>query len=349
MIIRNTTKIDWSAISGASVPDWQQRKSKGDVFFANAGASVVDLDDGVGLIEFHTKANALNDEVCEVIVHACERGSEAFRALVIGNSGKHFSVGANLAMILEVARDKNWDRMEKTIRNLQRATMTIKYSRLPVVAAPFSSALGGGCEICLHSALVVAAKKTHMGLVEAGVGLVPSGGGTKELGLRAIDKALVEQEGLLEPVARVMEYIFAAKVSADGEEARTLFLTPRDGVVEVDDSPIGVAKAAAVQLAILGYTPGAPRTDIPVIGGGGLRHLLDTVGGLLDKGTITPHDAVIAGHIATILCGGNGPAAISDEEHFLSLEREAFLSLLGTAGTQQRIEYLLTHNAPLHN
>jgi 3-hydroxyacyl-CoA dehydrogenase len=345
-----TISIDWPPINTDLVASaWVQIRAKGKVYLENEGATITDLGEGIGLIEFHTKANALNDEICDIIVHACEEGSQRFGALVIGNTGKHFSAGANLAMILEAARNKDWSKLEATIRNLQRATMSLKYCRIPVVAAPFSNALGGGCEVCLHSSLVIAAKDTHMGLVEAGVGLVPAGGGTKELGLRALDKG-VFQGG--EPQLRletVLNQILTAKVSKDGEEARTLFLSPADGVAQSPGPPLGIARQAALLLMSKEYLVDRPRTDIPVLGISGVHYFQEKIGAMLDKGAITAHDALIGGRIARILCGGEGAPGTASEQHFLDLERESFLFLLGTAATQERIEYLLTHNAPLHN
>jgi len=347
---RKTITLDWDFIDpGKPDPEWEQVRAKGKVFMDNEGATIVDLGDGVGLIEFHTKANALNDDICDIIVHACEEGSKRFGALVIGNTGKHFSAGANLAMILETARNKDWGKLEGTIRNLQRATMSLKYCRIPVVAAPFSNALGGGCEVCLHSSLVITAKDTHMGLVEAGVGLVPSGGGTKELGLRALDKSVGQGREPLLWLEPVLTQILSAKVSKDGEEARNLFLTPSDGVAKSSGPPLGIARQAAILLMSTAYVADQPRTDIPVLGGSGLRYLQEKIGTLLDKGIITAHDALIGERIARILCGGDGAAGIASEQHFLDLESESFLFLLGTTSTQERIEYLLTHNAPLHN
>ena len=347
---RKTITIDWPAIDTDRVAaDWMSVRAAGKVYQENDSATVTHLGEGIGLIEFHTKANALNNEICDTIVHACEEGSKRFGALVIGNTGKHFSAGANLAMILETARNKDWKKIEATIRNLQRATMSIKYCGIPVVAAPFSSALGGGCEICLHSTLVVAARDTHMGLVEAGVGLVPSGGGTKELGLRAIDKGVWqggESLGWLEPV---LEQILTARVAKTGEEARSLFLTPADGVAKADGPPLGVARHAALLLMADGYSAPPQRTNIPVLGISALRYFREKIEALRDKRTITTHDALIGGQIARILCGGDGPAGTSNEQHFLDLECESFLFLLGTAPTQQRIQHLLTYNAALHN
>ena len=346
---QKTITIDWNSIDpGKPDPDWDTVRAKGKVYLENEGATIVDLGDRVGLIEFHTKANALNDDICDIIVHACEEGSKRFGALVIGNTGRHFSAGANLAMILETARNKDWGKLEGTIRNLQRATMSLKYCRIPVIAAPFSSALGGGCEICLHSSLVIAAKDTHMGLVEAGVGLVPSGGGTKERGLRALDKG-VGQGGELLQLEPVLNEILTAKVSKDGEEARSLFLTPSDGVAKLSGPPLGIARQAAILLMSAAYVADQPRTDIPVLGAPGLRYFREKIGALLDKSAITAHDALIGERIARILCGGDGVSGIASEQHFLDLESESFLFLLGTVATQERIEYLLTHNAPLHN
>jgi len=342
--------IDWGFIDPVgSAPDWESIRAKGKLYLENEGATIVDLGDGIGLIEFHTKANALNDDICDIIVQACEEGGKRFGALVIGNTGRHFSAGANLAMILESTRNKEWGKLEGTIRKLQTATMSLKYCRIPVVAAPFSNALGGGCEICLHSSVVIAAKDTHMGLVEAGVGLVPSGGGTKELGLRALDKGAWNGGDPLRRLEPVLNQILSARVSKDGEEARALFLTPADGVAQSSGPPLGIARRAALILMSKDYVADQPRTDIPVLGTTGLHYFEEKIGTLLEKGVITTHDALIGERIARILCGGHGPARTASEQHFLDLEREAFLFLLGTAPTQERIENLLTHNAPLHN
>jgi 3-hydroxyacyl-CoA dehydrogenase len=347
---QTTTTIDWHSIDPApSTPQWEPIKAKGKVYLENEAATIVDLGDGIGLIEFHTKANALNDDICDIIVHATEEGAKRFGALIVGNSGRHFSAGANLAMILESTRNKDWARLEGTIRKLQMATMSLKYCRIPVVAAPFSNALGGGCEICLHSTLVIAAKDTHMGLVEAGVGLVPSGGGTKELGLRALDKATLEGSAPAQRLEPVLNHILRAKVSKDGEEARALFLTPADGVANLSGPPLISARQAALILMSKAYVADQPRTDLPVLGTAGINYFQEKINGLQQNGAITAHDALIGEQITRILCGGHGPARTASEQHFLDLEREAFLFLLGTAPTQERIDYLLKNNAPLHN
>lgn len=328
--------------------DLNQIRSTRKAYLENDGATILDAGDGIGIIEFHTKANALNDDISEIIVNGCEKGSKEFRALIIGNTGKHFSAGANLALILETARSGKWEAVEKTILNLQRATMALKLSRIPVVAAPFSSALGGGCEVCLHSAFVVASNETHMGLVETGVGLIPAGGGTKELTVRAFDKAVEGGPAVEHLLMQVAENILKAKVSHNGEEARDIFLTTEDLVVQTIVSATGVAKIAAIDIST-DYIPKEMRDDIPVLGRAAFRGFDDKIGAAVELKEMTAHDAVIAGHIANIICGGNTGGGYASEQHFLDLERQAFLSLLGTAQTQERIAYLLANNRPLHN
>ena len=341
--------MDLSELSQDGIAiDLEKIKSTGKIYLENNSATILDAGDGIGIIEFHTKANALNDEISEIIINGCEKGSKEFRGLVIGNRGKHFSAGANLALILETARSGKWDVIENTILNLQHATMSLKLSPVPVVAAPFSSALGGGCEVCLHSAFVVASGETHMGLVEAGVGLIPAGGGTKELTVRAFDKASkagIPPEQLLMQVA---ENILKAKVSHNGEEAKNIFLNEDDLVVPTPVSPTGIAKIAAMLISE-DYSARKMRTDIPVLGRNAFAAFDEKIASGIESKTITIHDAVIAGHIANVMCGGERACGFSSEQHFLDLERQSFLSLLGTIRTQERIAYLLANNKPLHN
>ncbi len=325
-------------------------KLNGKVFRENMGASIIDIGDRIGLVEFHTKANSLTNEVCEILLFASEKGAAHFDALVIGNRGKHFSAGANLLLVLDAARNNKWTFLDQTIRMLQATSMTLKYGPLPVVAAPFSNALGGGCEICLHSARVVLANETYMGLVETSVGLIPAGGGTKELGLRAQHSAVKQGDvHLLSALQKVFEAITRAKVSRTGAEAKELFLAGTDIVVPNREGPIGIAKQVALELVHSGYRNSTPRTDLAMIGAKGIRIFKSQIDQLLDSMAITEHDAVIALHVATILCGGDHPAGTATEQHFLNLEREAFLSLLGTQKTQERIEFLLKNNKPLRN
>jgi 3-hydroxyacyl-CoA dehydrogenase len=330
--------------------DLEELKRNGKIVMENAGASLLDLGDRIGLIEFHTKANSLNNEVCEIILNACATGAKYFDALVIGNRGKHFSAGADLSFLLDAARTGKWALIDKTIGVLQSVSMAIKYGPLPVVAAPFSNALGGGCEVCLHSAKVVAADATYMGLVETGVGLAPAGGGTKELGLRAQDRAAREgMQDRMPALEEVFKLIVAAKVSRNGKEARQLFLNDTDIVTTAQEGPIGIAKRTARELVCIGYQNDNARTDIQVIGKKGILAFQFQIEQMRDEKVISDHDAVIGMHVATILCGGNQSAGTADEQHFLDLEREAFISLLGTEKTQERIEYLLRYNKPLRN
>jgi 3-hydroxyacyl-CoA dehydrogenase len=343
---RKIKTVEWTLIdTDQTLSEWEPIKAKSKLYLANDGATVTDLGEGVGLIEFHTKANALNDDICDMVIETCEQGGRRFGALVVGNTGKHFSAGANLGMILELATNKRWDWLERTIRNLQKATMSLKGCRVPVVAAPFSNALGGGCEICLHSALVIAGKDTHMGLVEAGVGLVPAGGGTKELALRAFDKGVSQGGEPLDRLETVLHQILTARVSKDGEEARSLFLTPMDGVARSPGPPLGIARRAALSLMSGDYLVEEPRTDVPVMGLPGLRHLRENIDSARDRNALSAHDAIVAAQVARILCGGDGPPGTAGEQHFLDLERESFLYLAGTETTQQRIQDLLTHKA----
>ena len=330
--------------------DLDELKRNGKIFRENRCATILDIGDRIGLVEFHTKANSLNDEVCDMLMIASEEGPVAFDALVIGNRGKHFSAGANLAFVLETAREKKWAVLDQTIRKLQAASMTLKYGPLPVVAAPFSNALGGGCEVCLHSAGVVIATGTNIGLVETGVGLIPAGGGTKELGLRAQQQAAASGlTDLLPSLQKVFETIVSAKLTIAGVGPKEPFLDEKTIVVGSPGSPIGIAKEAALNLVHSGYSNGKLRMDIPVVGSKGVRAFQTQIDKMCDVIAITEHDAVIALKVATILCGGDQPAGVASEQHFLDLEREAFLSLLATKKTQERIAFLLENNKPLRN
>ena len=330
--------------------DIEELKRNGNLFRENAGASIIDIGDRVALVEFHTKANSLSDDITEMLFDAVKEGVEKFDAIVIGNRGRHFSAGANLPMLLESARTGKYKEIEQTMRRLQDMNMMLKYGPVPVVSAPFNNALGGGAEIVLHSSRVVAAEDLHLGLVEAGVGLIPAGGGTKELRLRALTNfADNGSSDLISALQNVFKLIFSAKVSKNGEEAKRLFLSTSDIVTNSIQSPIELAKQAALELVQGGYHNSGSKTDIPVPGKTGIGIFQNQIGYMLDSKTITEHDAIIAQHIATILCGGDVMSGIATEHQFLDLEREAFISLLGTQKTQERIEYLLKNNKPLHN
>jgi len=330
--------------------DIEELKRKGKVFRENAGASVIDIGDKIALVEFHTKANSLNADITDMLSAAVQEGVEKFDAIVIGNRGRHFSAGANLSMLLDSVQNGKYKEMEQTMRQLQEANMLLKYGPVPVVAAPFSNALGGGAEIVLHSSRVVAAEDLHIGLVEAGVGLIPAGGGTKELRLRALSNFADEgNTDLIAALHNVFKVIFSAKVSKNGEEAKQLFLSNKDTLTLSNQPPIEVAKEVALLLLDTGYHNTAPDTAIPVPGRSGIHIFQNKIDYMLDSKAISEHDAVIAQHIAKILCGGDVASGTATEQHFLDLEREAFISLLGTQKTQERIEYLLKNNKPLDN
>jgi 3-hydroxyacyl-CoA dehydrogenase len=332
------------------VVDLATVKARGGLVKKNAGASLVDLGDGCALVEFHSKMNALGSDAIGMLASAAKEAGAHFDALVIGNQGEHFSAGANLMLILLGAQEEEWDELDLTIRQFQGANMALKYASVPVVAAPFGLTLGGGCEVSLHAARVRASAETYMGLVELGVGLVPAGGGTKELALRALDRvAGVEGADPFPFLRRAFEQIAFAKVSTSGAEAHRMFLTPADSLSPNPDRLIADAKQVALGLARAGYRPGRPRTDVPALGRPALATFKMAIHNGRQGGQISEHDALLATKVATILCGGDRPPGVASEQHFLDLEREAFLSLLGTAKTRERIQHMLKNGRPLRN
>jgi 3-hydroxyacyl-CoA dehydrogenase len=325
-------------------------RKAGAVKKKNAGASLVDLGDGCGLVEFHSKMNALGGDSFAMLQAAVKEGRAHFDALVVGNQGENFTVGANLMLVLLAIQEEEWDELELSIRQFQNANMALKYGEMPVVAAPFGMTLGGGCEIALHAARVCLAAETYMGLVEAGVGLVPGGGGTKEMAVRALDHAAgVEGADPLPFLRRAFELIALAKVADSGFQARQSYLTPADMVCMNPDRLIHDAKQLALGLARAGYRPGRPRTDVPIVGRPGIAVFKAGIHNMRRGGFISDHDALVATKVATILCGGDREPGLGSEQHFLDLEREAFLSLLGTPKTRERIQHTLKTGKPLRN
>jgi 3-hydroxyacyl-CoA dehydrogenase len=332
------------------VIDLPALKAAGAVKKKNAGASLVDLGDGCGLVEFHSKMNALGSDTFAMLLAAVKEGKAHFDAVVVGNQGENFTVGANLMLVLLAAQEEEWDELELTIKQFQNANMALKYADIPVVVAPFGMTLGGGCEIALHAARVRASAETYMGLVEVGVGVVPAGGGTKEMALRALDRcAGVEGVDPFPFLKRAFETIAFAKVATSGAEARQMFLTPADSLSPNPDRLIHDAKELALGLARAGYRPGRPRTDVAALGRPALSTFRVGIHNALRGGYISDHDALIGTKVATILCGGDRDPGTATEQHFLDLEREAFLSLLGTPKTQARIQHTLKTGKPLRN
>ncbi len=304
----------------------------------NAGASLIDVGDGVLCVEFHSKMNSLGEDQISMLQAGLEETQKNFEAMIIANQGENFSVGANLMLVLLAAQEGEWDELNAAIYRFQQVNMALKYAPKPVVAAPFARSLGGGCEIPLHCAAVQASAETYMGLVEVGVGLIPAGGGCKEMLLRLKDPR------------RAFELIGMAKVSSSAEEARQFgFLSQGDHVSMNPNRLIGDAKARALELA-RDYTPGRPRTDIKAGGESAFAMLKLGAWAMHKGGYITDYDLVVAEKLANVLSGGRftGEQTVS-EQHLLDLEREAFLSLCGQAKTQERMQYMLKTGKPLRN
>ncbi|MBG9586950.1 3-hydroxyacyl-CoA dehydrogenase NAD-binding domain-containing protein [Cytobacillus firmus] len=328
----------------------QLKKQKG-VIKKNTGASLIDIGDGVALLEFHSQSNAIGLDIIQMINFAVDEVEKNYKGLVIGNQGKNFCVGANLGMILMEAQDDNIYELDMVVRHFQNAMMKIKYSAKPVVAAPFGMTLGGGAEVCLPAAHIQASSETYMGLVEAGVGLIPGGSGNKELYLKHLDNMPNGVEFDLQKVAnKVFESIAMAKVSTSGEEARdNNFLNLADGISINGDHLLYDAKQAVLALHEKGYKPPV-RKKVPVVGETGYATLLLGAQAMLYSGYISEHDLKIAKKLANVIAGGKVPYGTEvDEQYLLDLEREAFLSLVAEPKSQQRMQHMLLKGKPLRN
>ena len=326
-------------------------RDRSKVVKKNPGASLVDLGDGVLAVEFHSKMNAIGGDTLEMLQAGVREAERNFAALIVGNEGAHFSAGANLMLVLLEAQEENWDELDLMVRTFQQATMALRYAGVPVIAAPAGLALGGGCEIVLHADRVQAAAEAYLGLVEVGVGLIPAGGGTKEMVARAALQLLPGSTDLLPPVQRAFETIGFAKTSASGPDAVRLgYLRPVDAVTMNGDRLISDAKARALERAREGYTAPPRRSAIPVGGESVAAALKLGVHLAWKAGRISDHDKLIGRKLATIMTGGDLPhAAVVSEQHLLDLEREAFLSLLAEPKTRERIQYTLKTGKPLRN
>jgi 3-hydroxyacyl-CoA dehydrogenase len=317
----------------------------------NAGASLVDLGDGVLALEFHSKMNAIGGDTIQMLHAAVKEASANFTALVVGNEAPHFCVGANVMLLLLEAQEGNWDEIDLMVRAFQDATQALRYSSVPVVVCPAGMTLGGGCEIALHGDRVQAAAEAYMGLVEVGVGLIPAGGGCKELLARSMEHLPGPQADLLPAVQRIFETIGLAKVSASAPDARRLgLLREADAITMNRDRLLADAKAVALERVREGYLPPVPRTAIPVGGEGLLAALKLGVHLVWRAGRISDHDALIGRTLATILAGGSLPHRTTvGEQYLLELEREAFLKLCGEPKTLERIQYTLKTGKTLRN
>jgi 3-hydroxyacyl-CoA dehydrogenase len=328
-------------------------KAQGQEIQRNASASLFDLGEGVLGLEFHAKLNALDDQIIEQYGHALDRlDAGEFDALVVGNQDdRAFCAGANIAMILMAASQDMFEEIEQLIDRLQALTMRAKYSEKPVVTAPFGLTLGGGCEVALHSSATVAHSELYMGLVEAGVGLIPAAGGCKESIIRMMGD--IPQDVDYDPnpfIQKVFERIGMAKVTRSAEEARNWgYLRPNDRVVLNPDRVLAEAHATAAGLARAGYTPPARRT-VKLPGASGRAAIELFLFQMREGGYATEHDVTVGRHLANILTGGDIPAGTAvSEQHLLDLEREAFLSLCGEEKTRMRMLHMLQTNKPLRN
>jgi 3-hydroxyacyl-CoA dehydrogenase len=355
-----------AAVPGhARVADF--RRTRG-VVRANAGASLVDLGDGIGCIELHSLKNAIGGDVLQMVSAVLNPGSETvrdFAGFVISGDRDNFSVGANLMQLLMLAQEGEWDEVAGVIHSFQQMTAAIKFCPRPVVVAPFGLTLGGGAEICLHAARRQPHAETYIGLVEAGVGLIPAGGGTKEMLLRAVDAAVAlappdpkdpasrfaQSAELGTALRRVFENIALAKVSTSAAEARGLgLMTAADRITLNRERLLLDAKAQAAVLAGVGYVAPQPRTAIPAPGASALAALETGVYLMGEAGYASEHDQKVARWIAYVLAGGRVTAGVAvSEQYLLDLEREAFLSLCGERKTQERIAFTLKTGKPLRN
>jgi 3-hydroxyacyl-CoA dehydrogenase len=334
-------------------------KSNG-VVKKNSGASLIDLGDGVGCIEFHSKMNALGADIMSLVLQSLKPGGpgDAFDAFVVTNDAQNFSVGANVMLLLMAIQEEEWDDVDLGIRQFQGMNQAIKFSPKPVVSAPFGMTLGGGCEISLHSAARQPHSELYMGLVEVGVGLLPGGGGCKEMLLRALDSAAsIRPDGrgesveLMEAMKKIFETIATGKVSTSAEEARGLgFLSSSDRITMNRERVLSDAKARALELVRGGYEPPVMRTDIPTPGENILAALKMGVYLMRQGGFISEYEQKLGTKIAEVICGGNvTPGTPVSEQYLLDLEREAFKSLCGEKKTQERIQFTLKTGKTLRN
>jgi 3-hydroxyacyl-CoA dehydrogenase len=337
-----------------AAPDLQilrTARERSRIVKSNAGASLVDLGDGVLCVEFHSKMNTIGADTIQMVQAGVREATRNFVALVVGNEAPHFSAGANLMLVLLEAQEENWDDIGAMINAFQQTTLALRYAPVPVVVAPNGLTLGGGCEVVLHADRVQAAAETYMGLVEVGVGLIPAAGGTKEMVARAAEQMATGSTDLLPTVQRAFETIAFARTSTSAPDAARLgYLRPTDAWTMNRERLIADAKARALQRVREGYQAPARRAAIPVGGDGVLAALKLGVHLAWRAGRISDHDALIGRTLATIMAGGSLPHATTvSEQHLLDLEREAFLSLIGQRKTQERIHHTLKTGKPLRN
>lgn len=320
------------------------------VIWKNDGVSLFDIGDGILNLEFHTKMNTLGGEVIEGINRAISIAEKDYRGLVIGNEATNFSAGANLALIFMYAIEQEYDEIDFMIRQFQNTMTHIRYSSIPVISAPAGLTLGGGCELTMHADHVQAHAETYIGLVEFGVGLIPGGGGTKEMTLRVSD-SFEADDIMTNNLKNAYMTIATAKVATSADQAVDMrILRPSDGITLNRDRLIADAKRKAIELAESGYTMPVRRKDIKVLGKSALGMFIAGANSMRAGNYISEHDQKISEKLAYVMCGGDlsQPSLVS-EQYLLDLEREAFLSLTGERKTLERIQSILNSGKPLRN
>jgi 3-hydroxyacyl-CoA dehydrogenase len=325
-------------------------KERQSVIKKNSGASLIDIGDGVACLEFHSKMNAIGGDTVSMMNYSVKEVGENFEALVIGNEAENFSVGANIMMLLLGVQEGEWDEIAMSVRQFQNANMNLRYSAKPVVVATHGMALGGGCEITMHGDKARASAESYLGLVEVGVGLIPAGGGVKEMVLRAVEDA-VPDEDLFPRIKKVSETIAMARVATSAVEAREIgFLRETDPITMNRDRLIEDAKQTALAMVREGYTAPHQKTDIPVLGEPALAAIKLAVHMMTRGGFISEYDGHVARKLAHIITGGDlSRKTLVSEQYLLDLEREAFVSLCGEKKTQERIQHVLKTGKPLRN
>ena len=324
---------------------------KEKTIWKNSACNLVDIGDGVAGFSWNTKMNSIGAEVLQGLNKAVQLAEENYKGLVIANEGNLFSAGANVGMIFMLAIEQDYEELDMAIRTFQNTMMRVRYSSIPVVTAPHGLCLGGGCEMNLHADAIVAAAETYIGLVELGIGVIPGGGGTKELVLRASDEMHADEPETITLNNRFMQ-IATAKVATSAHEAMDMgiFRKGQDAIVLNQSRRIANAKEQVLHLFNAGYTQPLQRTDIKVLGKSGLGALYAGINGMWRGGYATDHDKLVAKKLAYVMCGGDlSEPTLVNEQYLLDLEREAFLSLCGEKKTLERIQSVITAGRPIRN
>jgi 3-hydroxyacyl-CoA dehydrogenase len=324
---------------------------KEKTIWKNVACNLVDIGDGVAGFSWNTKMNSIGGEVLEGLNKSIAIAEEKCNGLVIANEGNLFSAGANVGMIFMLAIEQDFEELDMAVRAFQNTMMRVRYSSIPVGTAPHGLTLGGGCEMNLHADTIAAAAETYIGLVELGIGVIPGGGGTKELVLRASDEMHVDEPDSITLKNRFLQ-IATAKVATSAQEAMDMgiFRKGQDHIVLNQSRRIAKAKEQVLNLYHAGYTQAQQRTDIKVLGKSALGALYAGINAMWRGGYATDHDKLVAKKLAYVMCGGDlSEQCLVNEQYLLDLEREAFLSLCGEKKTLERIQSVITSGKPIRN